>query len=124
MSSSVLVIPATAQNVRVARLVAAAAAQRAGMTVEDVDDVRLAVGEAVARAVIRSRAVSGAAVTIRLSEDSGRFGVEVQDPAPAQDDAPDQAEGFAIAVIAGLAPDMQVESTADGGSSLRISWTV
>lgn len=120
MAASTLVIPATTENVRVARLVAVAAARRAGMDPDDIDDVRLAVGEAVARAVVRSEQSAGAVVRIRLIEEAGRFAVEVHDAS-----APgDHEEGFAMAVINGLAPEVLVESVPEGGETQRISWSV
>ena len=54
MPSATLSLPPAPEHVRTARLVVVAAARRFGLDEELVDDVRLAVGEAVARAVLRS----------------------------------------------------------------------
>ena len=55
-----LLLPALPAHVRTARLVVVAAARRAGLADELVDEVRLAVGEACARAVgMHARHVPG-----------------------------------------------------------------
>ena len=61
MASATLTIPPSVEHVRTARLVVVAAARRAGLSDDAVDDVRLAVGEAVARAVLRHGAAGIAA---------------------------------------------------------------
>lgn len=116
MATSTLRIPAETEQVRLARLVATAAARRAGCDEQIVDDVRLAVGEAVARAVLRSD--PGAPVEVRLIDEPGVFGVEVQDAA-AHDDSD---EGFAMAVITGLVPEAVTTAVPQGGQVLALRW--
>lgn len=113
--SATLSLPPAPENVRTARLVAVAAARRAGLDEESVDDVRLAVGEAVARAVLRHAAAgSGADVEMVVSDDDG-FCVEVRDRTdPA---LPDEDDGVALALVRALAPELALD-----GAALRLTW--
>jgi anti-sigma regulatory factor (Ser/Thr protein kinase) len=131
-------------HVRTARLVAAAVARRSGVDESLLDEVRLAVGEACSRAVEEHRLhCPTEPVRLALTEEAGRFEVEVTDtslrPAgtgsgsvPRGDDPPDPPApsgrtrsavpgGFGIAVIAGLADDVQISETS-AGTSIRMSW--
>lgn len=119
MSDCSIVIPADSAQVRVARLVATAAARRAGLDEELVDDVRLAVGEALARAVLRGEGVDSATVSVRLFDEGGRFAVEVSDSGSRDG----EEAGFAMAVIAGLVPDAVVSEGPTGGQILSMSWS-
>lgn len=104
MPTSTLSIPADTEQVRVARLVACSAARRAGVNEDDIEDVRLAVGEAVGLAVLRHlNAEIGAPVVIDFIDEIDSFEVCVKDEAAG--DGPDA--GFAKAVISGLVPDAE-----------------
>ncbi len=135
-------------HVRTARLVATAVARRSGVEEALLDEVRLAVGEACSRAVEAHQAQCPAEpVRIELTGSGGRFEVVVTDAAIA---APDPAastpgpaaswagngvpngdsahtaggfpqEGLGLAVIAGLADDVQFTRT-PAGLSIRMSW--
>jgi anti-sigma regulatory factor (Ser/Thr protein kinase) len=120
-------------HVRTARLVATAVARRSGVAESLLDEVRLAVGEACSRAVEANRRTSPAEpVRIALSDLAGRFEVEVTDtgarpsdgtgrPGAGSGDGPGLPPGFGIAVITGLADEVQVEQT-PAGTSIRMSW--
>ena len=135
-------------HVRTARLVATAVARRSGVEEALLDEVRLAVGEACSRAVEAHQAQCPAEpVRIELTGSDGRFEVVVTDAAIAAADpgtgavAPpgewagngvangDSAhtaggypqEGLGLAVIAGLADDVQFTRTS-AGLSIRMSW--
>ncbi len=136
-------------HVRTARLVATAVARRSGVDEALLDEVRLAVGEACSRAVEAHRLYCPAEpVRIALTDSAGRFEVEVTDtgaaggagvmsaaarPDPAGPGAggvvsaaepggpPPFDHGLGLAVIAGLADDVQISETA-GGVSIRMSW--
>jgi len=132
-------------HVRTARLIATAVARRAGIAESLLDEVRLAVGEACSRAVEAHRKhCPSAPVRLELSDDDGRFQVVVTDNAPgdaasatvdvpavgALDDPPQSGgtaapeplpANFGLAVIAGLADDVEVSST-DSGLQVRMSW--
>jgi serine/threonine-protein kinase RsbW len=135
-------------HVRTARLVATAVARRSGVEEALLDEVRLAVGEACSRAVEAHQAQCPAEpVRIELTGSDGRFEVVVTDAAIAAPDpaasAPGPAaswagngvangdsahtaggfpqEGLGLAVIAGLADDVQFTRT-PAGLSIRMSW--
>lgn len=114
MSTSTLRIPVDTEQVRVARLVAGTAARLAGVDPEDIEDVRLAVGEAVGRAVMRhlDEQVS-TPVIIEFRDDADSFAVVVNDEATG--DGPDNA--FAMAVITGLVPGAQLS-----GQTVSMTW--
>jgi serine/threonine-protein kinase RsbW len=80
-------LPASRAHVRTARLVAAAMARRSGVDETMLDEVRLAVGEACARAV-RQHERFGVDEPITLEfGDKDRFSVAVIDRAPAGEQA-------------------------------------
>ncbi len=79
LSTAELVLPAVADQVRTARVVVAAAARRAGMDETGLDAVRLAVGEACARAT--QRAAPRDEIDITMSDDGGWFVVQVRERA-------------------------------------------
>jgi anti-sigma regulatory factor (Ser/Thr protein kinase) len=111
-----LSIPPSVEHVRTARLVAVAAARRAGLDEETVDDVRLAVGEAVARAVLRHGAAElDAAIDVVVRDDGRAFEVEVHESSdPGQGDEDD---GVALALVRALAPEVGLN---EGG--LTLAW--
>jgi anti-sigma regulatory factor (Ser/Thr protein kinase) len=120
MAVCTLAIPPDTEHVRVARLVATAAARRTGLPEQQIDDVRLAVGEAVARAVMRQqRADEHAPVSVRIVDDEPRFVVEVSDTADGAgpDDTP-----LALDVISGLVPSVQVREDLGAGQVIRMEW--
>jgi anti-sigma regulatory factor (Ser/Thr protein kinase) len=115
-------------HVRTARLVAAAVARRSGVDESLLDEVRLAVGEACSRAVEEHRLhCPTEPVRLALTEQGGRFEVEVTDTsmqgagAGRGGNGPAVSPGFGIAVIAGLADDVQISETS-AGTSIRMSW--
>ena len=101
-------------HVRTARLVATAVARRSGVAEDMLDEVRLAVGEACSRAVEAHQLYCPAEpVRIALSDQAGRFEVEVTDAG--------RPQGFGLAVIAELADDVQISETSTG-TSIKMSW--
>jgi anti-sigma regulatory factor (Ser/Thr protein kinase) len=123
-------------HVRTARLLAASLARRTGVEESVIDEVKLAVGEACARAVgINQR--SADEVLVELSDDDAVFVVTVHDKGraaavPDQLDVEDLASGddvtaplppgFGLAVIAGLVDDLDVSADGDG-TVVRMSWS-
>jgi len=114
--AATLSIPPSAEHVRTARLVAVAAARRVGLDEEAVDDVRLAVGEAVARAVLRHSAAGlGHDVVVVVREDGHGFEVEVHDRSdPA---VPDEDGGVALALVRALVPELRSH-----GEVVTLAW--
>jgi serine/threonine-protein kinase RsbW len=131
-------------HVRTARLVATAVARRSGVDEALLDEVRLAVGEACSRAVeAHQLCCPGEPVRVALSGTGERFEVVVSDRAvcggdgAAANPGPGGAAGagrgqgrgtpavapqeLGLAVIAGLADDVEIARTAEG-LSIRMSW--
>jgi serine/threonine-protein kinase RsbW len=154
MATVELSFTALPAHVRTARLVATAVARRSGVDESLLDEVRLAVGEACSRAVEGHQLYCPAEpVRLALSDQAGRFEVEVTDtcaPGARWPGSPALAEGghgeggrgedygpggsadpsgadprigagLGIAVISGLADDVQISETA-AGTSIRMSW--
>jgi serine/threonine-protein kinase RsbW len=117
-------------HVRTARLVATAVARRSGVSESLMDEVRLAVGEACSRAV-ETHAVQcpDEPVRVALSNRAGRFEIEVINagkvPGLVNSGQPGDGTmmppGFSLAVIAGLAEDVQISET-EAGTSVKMSW--
>ncbi|MFN8128260.1 MAG: ATP-binding protein [Candidatus Nanopelagicales bacterium] len=121
MTTATLRIPAQTDQVRVARMVACTAARRAGVNEDDVEDVRLAVGEAVGRAVLRHQAAGCEdPVTVELTEDAGGFEAVII----ARAEQGEQDEDFAYAVITGLVSGAQLAAEPGGGQRLVLRWAV
>jgi len=111
-----LSIPPSVEHVRTARLVAVAAARRAGLDEETVDDVRLAVGEAVARAVLRHGAAEiDAHVDVVVRDDGLGFEVEIHDRSAAS--VRDDDDGIALALVEALVPELRTH-----GEVLTLAW--
>jgi len=136
-------------HVRTARLVATAVARRSGVGEALLDEVRLAVGEACSRAVEAHQAqCPDEPVRVELTGGNGRFEVVVTDavaagpddgtsssaqpagwPEPANGvangtsplDQSGPPQGLGLAVIAGLADDVQFART-PAGLSITMSW--
>ncbi|MEV7801493.1 ATP-binding protein [Microbispora sp. NPDC088329] len=132
MATVELTFSALPAHVRTARLVATAIARRTGVAEAILDEVRLAVGEACSRAVEAHRLhCPGEPVRIELRDDAGRFEVTVTDAAPSEDVTPQMLEAngslmpeidnLGIAVIAGLADDVEV-LPGPKGMRIRMSW--
>jgi serine/threonine-protein kinase RsbW len=146
MATVELTFTALPAHVRTARLVATAVARRSGVDESLLDEVRLAVGEACSRAVEGHQLYCPAEpVRLALTDLAGRFEVEVTDtcapgvrsaggsgtvtdpagtdPAGGLTAGADAGvpAGLGIAVIEGLADDVQISET-PAGTSIRMSW--
>lgn len=138
MSTVELSFSALPVHVRTARLIVTAVARRSGVAEPLLDEVRLAVGEACSRAVeAHRRYCPDEPVRLELSGADRRFEVTVSDTVPGEDEAgglpaPPDAEEFeyglgegaaelGLAVIAGLADDVDIAATPKG-VQIRMSW--
>ena len=130
-------------HVRTARLVGVAAARRAGLDAELVDELRLALGEAASRAVgLHVRHAQGVPVRITVSDDPTGLTITVTDQGPAAGPVPDDPAGdmlgsdladddagaddlvdpdVALAVLSGLVDDYAVDAGA-GGTTVTLRW--
>lgn len=120
-------------HVRTARLVGVAAARRAGLDDELVDELRLALGEACSRAVVlHAQHAPEVPVRVLLQDDPTGLTVTITDAGPSTDgaapelgasafgeDGEEVDPGVSLAVLAGLVDDLQVE-TADGGHGTTV----
>ncbi|WP_396449765.1 ATP-binding protein [Actinomadura sp.] len=139
MSTVELSFSALPVHVRTARLIVTAVARRSGVAEPLLDEVRLAVGEACSRAVeAHRRHCPDEPVRLELSGADRRFEVTVSDTVPgdgtpgdlqtAVDDGEFEDGGWGegtaelgLAVIAGLADDVEIASTPKG-VQIRMSW--
>ena len=130
MPTVLLAFTAEPQYVRTARLVGVAVARRAGVAEELLDEVRLAVGEACARAVARHRRDRvDELVRVEMTDDGpyvvrviDSAGTGAGDPAGAgggDDKQEDDSDRMAETVLAGLVNDLRVE-----GGEVRMTWPV
>ena len=137
-----LLLPALPAHVRTARLVGVAAARRAGLRDDLVDELRLAVGEACARAVgLQARHEPGERVSVTVTDDVLGLSVSVRDYGPAAGpavddltsgmlaDSPPLDDGgdgevdpdVSLALLVGLVDEVEV--THDGvGTTVTLRW--
>jgi anti-sigma regulatory factor (Ser/Thr protein kinase) len=110
-----------AEHVRTARLVAVAVARRAGLGQDQLDAIRLAVGETCARAVRRCDAQQVAGPILVEVDDLGpRLKIVVIDEA----DGPDgEDEYVALALIRGLSDAMELGAGPAGGQGGCVAMT-
>ncbi|HEX6887882.1 MAG TPA: ATP-binding protein [Candidatus Nanopelagicales bacterium] len=120
MATATLTIPPQAEQVRTARLVTTAAARRCGVSEDRIDEIRLAVGEVIARSVLRQqRAGLPDPVVLDITDDDDRFTVRVQEAtAP---DFDDEDGGLALSVAEALAFECDVQA-AGSGCMIRLAW--
>jgi len=120
MATATLTIPPQVEQVRTARLVTTAAARRCGVSEDRIDEIRLAVGEVIARSVLRQqRAGVATPVVIDITDDDDRFTVRVQESTSI--DLRDEDGGLALSVAEALAFECRVEA-AGSGSQVRMAW--
>jgi hypothetical protein len=115
-----LKFPPTPGHVRTARLVAAAVARRAHLHEDRLDELRLAVGEACARAVRRCESSNCAMPVVLLVDDAGPgLVIEVTDAAPDQEGD----EPVVLALLRGLADAVEVlDGVGGSGGRVRMEW--
>lgn len=135
-------------HVRTARLIAVAVARRANVDSAMLDEVRLAVGEACTRAVgLHEQHAPEELVSMALSDDVGRFTVEVRDRGPREAAPPSLGQidvdrvgdaatldgvlepvgallppGFGLAVIVGLVDSVEITSAEPTGTRVSMTW--
>ena len=123
MSQAMLRVPAAADQARTARLVASTAARRAGMADDQLDDVRLAVGEAVALSVHRAEQADLAGeITVVMTDSADRFSVSVADDLTGAAVADQDEMGLSLQLIQALAPDSEIAQDGSGIQTVRLSW--
>ena len=133
MSTVELLLSPHPHHVRTARLVGVAAARRAGLADELVDELRWALGEACSRAVaLHAAHAPETPVKVLLREDTAGLTVEVIDQGPdGLPSAGTDPEAFfegdqvdprvSLAVLSGLVDDVDISSTG-AGTTVRLRW--
>ncbi|CAA9474256.1 MAG: Serine-protein kinase RsbW [uncultured Solirubrobacteraceae bacterium] len=134
-----LLLPAQAAHVRTARLVVVMAARRAGLSEGLLDELRLAVGEACARAVgLHARHGLDERVEVAVTDDVTGLSVSVTDHGPAAGPAVDDVAGgilddeggadedavdpdVSLALLAGLVDEVEVTAR-DAGTTVTMRW--
>lgn len=120
MAGVELRFPPAAGHVRTARLVAVAVARRAGFDAARLDELRLAVGEACARAVNRC-AGSGCTEDVLLGIDDEGPGLTVEVLDAASSGA--EEDPVVLALLQGLADAVEVLPGKGGPAGLvRLEW--
>jgi anti-sigma regulatory factor (Ser/Thr protein kinase) len=125
-----LQIPARSPYVGVVRLALSSLARTAGMDEETLDDLKIAVSEACANAVLAGEeAGSEEAITVHWTEEEERLMVDIADPAGSPPD-PDAAEldtgGFSSrlmmssALLETLVDSCEIEPVVTGGIRTRL----
>lgn len=118
-------------HVRTVRLVGVAVARRAGVPDDQLDEVRLAIGEACARAVARHQRL-GLRTVIEVSfSDGDRYLVKVVDRA-GSDPGTDQVDGedeiamdVSATLLQGLVKDLRMSPLDNGtGTEVQMAWPV
>jgi serine/threonine-protein kinase RsbW len=127
-----LLLSPLSSHVRTARLVGVATARRAGLSDELVDELRLAVGEACARAVaLNAKHAADVPVKIVLRDDPTGLTVTVTDAGPESGPMKGDVEELfgedqvdprvSLAVLAGLVDDLEIESS-PAGTTVTLRW--
>lgn len=140
MGTVTIQLPPAPAHVRTARLIAAAMARRAGVDEQLMDEIRLAVGEACARAVqVQMSEGIESPITVEIADDDG-FRVTITDRAATADlGEPSTARGLSAAdrwgpsevvPIAGLAiltavvDDVRITPGDPSGTRVQVRWPI
>lgn len=124
MGTAVLSIPPSTDQIRLARLVAGAAARRCGVAEDALDDVRQAVSEACTLAMVKHQeAALAAEVRIEIDDDTETFSVRVIDQIPDSSVTPHYEDELALALISSLANRSDVHTNGPG-RTVEMSWPV
>jgi anti-sigma regulatory factor (Ser/Thr protein kinase) len=115
-------------HVRTVRLVGVAVARRAGVADDQLDEVRLAIGEACARAVARHQRL-GIRDSVQVAfSDGDKYQVKVIDRATdaEQLDGDEQLTvDVSVTLLQGLVKDLQMTPLPGGpGTEVRMGWPV
>jgi anti-sigma regulatory factor (Ser/Thr protein kinase) len=124
-----LEIPPRSVYVGVVRLAVASLARAAGLDEDAVDDLKIAVSEACANAILGVEDTSDDPITITLSDTDQSLELEVADraPSPAGAADPEDSQGFdsratmSLALLQSLVDRCEIAPRAGGGTVTRLS---
>jgi serine/threonine-protein kinase RsbW len=115
-------IPSRPEYVGVARLAILGVASRMRFSYDEVEDIRLAVGEACTRSIDRlNGGADSHAINLRCLIDANRLTIEVRNalasaaPAPVETEAPDAEKGLSDVLIRILMDEVDTEERPDEG---------
>ena len=111
-------VPADVLYVSTLRLTAASLAARCDLTIDDIEDLRLAVDEACA--LLLPHAAPGSTLEARFDLSVGRL--EVETSVPTLDNAEPDRNGFGWTVLGALASTVEVRQD-DGGLTIVVTKT-
>lgn len=112
--------PAAARQMRNA---AAELAEEAGIPASLVDDIKLAVSEAVTNSV-RHGSMEGAEITMLVVLESGRLTISISDQGPDVDSADNPGLGLGFPIMSAVATDLHVAQLARGTVvTMTFSWS-
>ena len=132
MATVELEIPPRSVYVGVVRLAVASLARAAGLDEEAVYDLKIAVSEACANAVLGLESSDGDdPITITFTDDDSALELEIADRAPTPDvtAAPEDSQGFdtratmSLALLSTLVDDCRISPRSGGGTITRLSVT-
>jgi serine/threonine-protein kinase RsbW len=130
-----LVIPCDPKYVTVVRLTVAGVAARSGLTVDDIDDLKVAVSEACTNAIDHAFDEAGGQpgphVHVRLYPKDGEMRIEVEDEGQGFDprhvkkaleaQEPGQEGGLGLYLIERLTDELRVESAPGSGTKITMT---
>jgi serine/threonine-protein kinase RsbW len=117
-----LSLPAVATSARQMRNAAAELAAAAGMPAAMVDDVKLAVSEAVTNSV-RHGSAAGAEVQMQAIVKPGRLEITIADQGPGHAHARDQGLGLGLPIMTAVATDLHVAQAETGTTvTMTFAW--
>jgi serine/threonine-protein kinase RsbW len=111
-------VPADGAYVATLRLTSASLAARCDLTVDDIEDLRLAVDEACA--LLLPHAAPGSTMHSRFELASGRLAVTTTVESPTASAATPDRSGFSWSVLSALASDVEVTSS-DGRLTITVT---
>jgi serine/threonine-protein kinase RsbW/stage II sporulation protein AB (anti-sigma F factor) len=119
-----LLLDARAEHVAVMRAVAVAAAHAAGLEDERVEDVRLAVGEASANAVVHAYPDAPGALSLLVFETQTDLQFVVRDWGPGIRPRPNSPGlGLGLPLIGALADVVEIRDGDDGATEVRMTFS-
>mgnify|MGYP001305478993 CR=1 FL=1 len=115
-----LSIPSRPEYVGVARLAILGVASRMRFSYDEVEDIRLAVGEACTRSIDRLNGGSDQPIHLRCLIDANRLTIEVRSklssaPPSAEPESPDAEKGLSDVLIRILMDEVDTEERAEEG---------
>lgn len=109
-----LTAPAERTSVRLARILAAGVAADAGLSIDDTEDLRIAVSELVAL-LVDGAEVPGQSIVVRYSRAAGQVVVDGERPANGADDGANAAvDDLALEILRVVVDDHSFDADAEG----------